>query len=104
MKYLLDANVFIEAKNKYYAFDLCPGFWEWIDHVAQDEVGSTLGVCEELRGHSDELAAWATERHSQPWFLKIEDKATQEVFAAISEFVNAGPYLTLQLYDAVAEP
>ena len=28
MKYLLDSNVFIEAKNRYYAFDICPGFWE----------------------------------------------------------------------------
>lgn len=27
-KYLLDANVFIEAKRRYYAFDVCPGFWE----------------------------------------------------------------------------
>lgn len=26
--YLLDANVFIEAKRRYYAFDICPGFWD----------------------------------------------------------------------------
>ncbi|PMD04330.1 DUF4411 family protein, partial [Brevibacterium paucivorans] len=25
--YLLDANVLIEAKNRYYAFDIAPGFW-----------------------------------------------------------------------------
>ena len=25
--YLLDANVFIEAKNSYYSFAICPGFW-----------------------------------------------------------------------------
>lgn len=30
MPYLLDANVFIEAKNAYYGFDFCPGFWEWL--------------------------------------------------------------------------
>lgn len=29
--YLLDTNVFIEAKNRYYAFDLAPGFWEGLD-------------------------------------------------------------------------
>ena len=27
-RYVLDANVFIEAKNKYYGFYLCPGFWK----------------------------------------------------------------------------
>ena len=26
--YVLDANIFIEAKQRYYAFDVCPGFWE----------------------------------------------------------------------------
>ena len=31
MAYLLDANVFIEGKNRYYGFDFCPGFWDWID-------------------------------------------------------------------------
>ena len=31
MVYLLDANVFIEAKNHYYRFEVCPAFWEWIE-------------------------------------------------------------------------
>lgn len=26
--YLLDANVFIEAAQGYYAFELAPGFWQ----------------------------------------------------------------------------
>jgi hypothetical protein len=25
-RYLLDANAFIEASNRYYGFDICPGF------------------------------------------------------------------------------
>ena len=25
---LMDADVFISAKNRYYAFDICPGFWD----------------------------------------------------------------------------
>lgn len=28
--YILDSDVFIAAKNTYYAFDICPGFWESI--------------------------------------------------------------------------
>jgi hypothetical protein len=28
--YLLDANVFIQAKNLHYGFDFCPGFWDWL--------------------------------------------------------------------------
>ena len=26
-RYILDANVFIQAHQTYYAFDICPGFW-----------------------------------------------------------------------------
>lgn len=32
--YVLDANVFIEAARRYYAFDLAPRFWESLEHHA----------------------------------------------------------------------
>ncbi len=28
--FVLDSDVFIAAKNAYYAFDICPGFWDAI--------------------------------------------------------------------------
>ncbi|WP_448218276.1 DUF4411 family protein [Endozoicomonas sp. 2B-B] len=31
MQYLLDANTFIQAKNQYYAMDICPGYWDWLE-------------------------------------------------------------------------
>ena len=30
MTYLLDADVFIRAKNLHYGLDFCPAFWEWL--------------------------------------------------------------------------
>ena len=30
MAYLLDANVFISAKNLHYGLDFCPAFWDWL--------------------------------------------------------------------------
>ncbi len=30
--YLVDSDVFITAKNLYYAFGLCPGFWKSVLH------------------------------------------------------------------------
>ena len=30
--YLLDSDVLITAKNRYYAFTICPGFWESVLH------------------------------------------------------------------------
>ena len=29
-RYLLDANVFIQAKNLHYGFDFFPAFWDWL--------------------------------------------------------------------------
>jgi len=49
MPYLLDSNVFIEAKNKYYQFSLCPGFWDWlIRENANGKIFSHDGVLNEL--------------------------------------------------------
>lgn len=30
MPYLLDANVFIQAKRLHYGMDFCPAFWNWL--------------------------------------------------------------------------
>ena len=30
--YLVDSDVFITAKNLYYAFDICPGVWKSVVH------------------------------------------------------------------------
>ena len=30
MAYLLDTNVFIQAKNLHYGFGFCPAFWDWL--------------------------------------------------------------------------
>lgn len=92
MKYLFDTNVFIEAKNRYYAFDICPGFWDWMDHVAEVDAGSVVPVCDELRQGKDDLAQWANSRRTKPWFLKIDDAATQQALAAIANHVTQAPY------------
>jgi hypothetical protein len=31
MKYLLDANTYIQAMNTYYHVDFCPAYWDWLD-------------------------------------------------------------------------
>ena len=33
-RYLLDTNIFIQARNLHYGFDFCPAFWEWL--IAQN--------------------------------------------------------------------
>jgi hypothetical protein len=34
-RYLIDANVFIQAKNFHYRFGFCQGFWQWLTDAHQ---------------------------------------------------------------------
>lgn len=92
MRFLLDSNVFIEAKNRYYAFDICPGFWDWMDNVCGGEVAFVRNVRDELTGGNDELADWAKHRQDAKWFLKVDDEDTQNLFTAIAANVAKGHY------------
>jgi hypothetical protein len=59
--YVLDADVFITAKNRYYGFDICPGFWaSLIHHHALGGVCSIDRVKGELlAGHdTEDLVLW----------------------------------------------
>jgi hypothetical protein len=56
--YLLDTDVFIQAKNLHYGFDFCPAFWAWIDQAyAAGTAFSIEKVGDELQAGGDELAA-----------------------------------------------
>lgn len=58
--YLLDANVLIEAKNRYYAFDIAPGFWNWLRQAHQQALACSIeAVRDELLAGKDDLAEWA---------------------------------------------
>ncbi len=62
--YLLDANVFIQAKNLYYGFGICPGFWDWLDLSVghPHSVVSIDRVYDELANGNDDLAKWVKAR------------------------------------------
>ncbi|HOV61693.1 MAG TPA: DUF4411 family protein, partial [Candidatus Hydrogenedentes bacterium] len=61
--FLLDASVFIQAAQRYYAFDLAPGFWEaLITHAEKQDLCSIDRVRDELLRGNDDLAEWAREK------------------------------------------
>jgi len=60
MKYLLDTNVFIQAKNLHYGLDFCPAFWDWLVLMnARGLVFSIDKVAAEIDAGNDELTQWA---------------------------------------------
>ena len=42
MAYLLDANVFIQAKNLHYGLDFCSAFWDWL--IEANQRGSVYSI------------------------------------------------------------
>ena len=91
MAYLLDANVFIESKNRHYGFDFCPAFWEWL--VAQNKHGvvySVEKVGEELEAGTDLLATWASDQGAE--FFKRPDAALPRALASVAAWVMTQNY------------
>jgi hypothetical protein len=95
MAYLLDANVFMQAKNLHYGFDFCPAFWDWL--ITKNEarqVFSIEKVGDEIDAGDDELATWAADRGPQ-FFLKPD----QAIVPALGE---ASSWATRQSYEQAA--
>lgn len=88
MKHLLDANTFIEAKNRYYGMTICPGYWSWLLLQNQaHEVASIVSVKDELTRGKDSLAEWA--KDNPIFFHDISDEKTQEAFGQVAEAIVA---------------
>ena len=91
MPYLLDANVFIQAKNLHYGFDFCPAFWDWIDEAnAHSRVFSINRVADELAGGADDLTIWAAAR--SPQLFLAPDATVLPSLRRVSQWATSGQY------------
>lgn len=73
MSYLLDANVFIQAKRLHYGLDFCPGFWEWLKEANRaGKVFSIEKVGDELAAGGDDLSKWS-DKMGPDFFLPPDD-------------------------------
>lgn len=91
MAYLLDANVFIQAKNLHYGLDFCPAFWDWL--IARNAAGEVLSiekVGDEIQAIADELAIWAAQRG--PAFFLPPDAAMLPALARVSAWATGQNY------------
>ncbi|HNQ88082.1 MAG TPA: DUF4411 family protein [Verrucomicrobiota bacterium] len=91
MKYLLDSDAFIQAKNLHYGLDFCPAFWEWL--VVSNTSGLVFSiekVGDEIEAGADELAGWAAAR-GDGFFLK-PDTAILPALARVSNWAAGQNY------------
>lgn len=89
MAYCLDANTFIEAKNRYYGLDFCPAFWDWLDREAEgDELLCVRAIYDEIAGGGDDLAGWVRARNGHKWLCRIDAEEVQTAFQAVVRHVE----------------
>jgi hypothetical protein len=95
VSYLLDANVFMSAKNLHYGFDFCPAFWDWLVHKGNTgTVFSIDKVADEIEAGQDDLSEWA-KNHSHALFRRMPPTLAEQ-------FTQVSTWATSQKYEPAA--
>ncbi|MDX9880907.1 MAG: DUF4411 family protein [Prolixibacteraceae bacterium] len=75
-KYCLDANVLIQAWQKYYSPKFCPDYWHLLNEIGEkDKIFMSEVVYDEITRTDDELSAWL--KNSKIPIRKINEPVTK---------------------------
>ncbi|MCY3955351.1 MAG: DUF4411 family protein [Nitrospira sp.] len=92
--FVLDTNIFIEAHRRYYAQDLCPGFWECMTHYCQerrmlsiDRVRAELMEGPNNQDTPDKLAEWVKNAPND-LFTSSAEQSVVDAFAEMMDWVR----------------
>ena len=91
---LLDADVFIAAKNSYYAFDICPGFWKsLIHHHGERRVYSIDSVRRELLAgrKTEDLVQWVRRDLPADFFFDTDGEDVTDAYTEVMLWVQRNP-------------
>lgn len=89
--YVLDSDVFIAAKNSYYAFAICPGFWDsLIHHHGAQHVCSIDRVKSELLAgrKTEDLVQWVRNQLPPEFFLDTSEQAVADAYGQVMLWVQ----------------
>ena len=89
-KYLIDSNVFIQAKDDYYGFDFCPGFWASLLHFHHEGLVFTVDkVRDDIKAGNDELKRWMLNDVPSDFFRKTTNADVGLAYGRAMEWVEA---------------
>ena len=89
--YLLDSDVFIAAKNSYYAFTICPGFWDSLIH--HHEEGNICSI-DRVRGElltgrkTEDLVQWVKDQLPSAFFRDTDEEAVVNAYGQVMLWVQ----------------
>ena len=90
-RFLIDSDVLITAKNRYYAFAICPGFWESLLHAYDCELLSSIDrVKNELLNGSpdDDLVKWVHDTVPARFFERSSGEDVIDAFKEVMLWVK----------------
>lgn len=94
-KFLMDANAFIEPRDRYYAFDICPGYWTALVQLhGANRVFSIDRIRDELLEQDDDIKEWIEDRAPDTFFKRTEDQAVIDSFQEMVNWVYGEPHFT----------
>ncbi|HWX20302.1 MAG TPA: DUF4411 family protein [Candidatus Binatia bacterium] len=86
MKYLIDSDTLIRAKNDFYPFDSVPAFWTWLERLNETEVVFSIDkVKQELMDEGDQLSNWV--KMHGAFFLKTDGSNTQKALRDVAAWI-----------------
>jgi hypothetical protein len=92
--YLIDSDVLITAKNGYYAFPICPGFWDSLLHAHSLNVVYSIDRVKQelLQGREDDdLVQWVNNAVPSDFFIASGGSTVIQAFAQIMLWVTRNP-------------
>lgn len=82
--YLIDTNILITAKNLYYPFDFCSGFWDFTKNkLLSNDISIIHSVRDEISAHDDEIKGWVSS-----FGINVLDDTTPDIQAKLSTIVG----------------
>ncbi len=104
MTYVLDSNVFIEAHRRYYAFPICPGFWDAL--VWHDAAGTWCSIDkirEELMEGKDALTDWVDQTVRRDAFCSTNQEEVTLWYGRIMQWAYGRQQYTDEAKSLFAE-
>ena len=86
MRYLLDANVLIDANRDYYPIARVPEFWDWLLHNAlQGFIKVPVEIYEEVKDSDDDLGQWLRQEEVKAALVLDDEADAASVSRAVAE-------------------
>lgn len=92
MAYLLDSDTLIAAKNEFYRFNFCPGYWDWI--LRENTLGKVFiidRIRDELTKGNDDLVTWVKSNSKQLSISTPEDVSNS--LTIVSKWASSQRYM-----------